>query len=184
MIAIFRHFIVTKMELYGNGFTLKGWQDGDEESLQKHADNPKISVFLLDRFPYPYTLEEATKWVAFMKNQQPLTNFAITIDGQVCGGIAADLMIDANSKTAEIGYWLAEPYWNRGIITAAVRLMTNYVFENLDVIRLQAGVFEKNSASMRVLEKAGYLKEGILRNALIKNGEVMDKHMYAILKGS
>ena len=170
------------MELYGTGFILRGWFDGDEESLQKHADNPNVSTYLLDRFPYPYTINDADKWVTYMQHQKILTNFAIAIDGQVCGGIAVDLIIDANSKAAEIGYWLGEPYWGKGIITEAVKLLTDYTFKTLDVIRVQAGVFGQNAASMRVLEKAGYVKEGIMRNAIIKNGEVMDKHVYAILK--
>jgi RimJ/RimL family protein N-acetyltransferase len=170
------------MQLQGTGFILRRWLEGDEESLQKHADNPNISTFLMDRFPYPYTIQDAISWVTFMQQQQPLTSFAIIINGQACGGIGVDLMDDVSRKTAEIGYWLGEPYWNRGIITEAVRILTDYAFKNLDIIRLQAGVFSKNSPSMRVLEKAGYVKEGILRNAVIKNGEVMDKHMYAILK--
>lgn len=170
------------MELRGTGFTLRGWFEGDEQSLQKHADNPNVSAFLMDRFPYPYTMQDATNWIAFMQNQQPITNFAIVIDGQVCGGITVDLMDDVNRKTAEIGYWLAEPYWGRGIATEAVKIITGYTFKNLDIIRLQAGVYHKNTASMRVLEKAGYVKEGVMRNAVIKNGVVMDKHMYAILK--
>jgi ribosomal-protein-alanine N-acetyltransferase len=170
------------MEIQGSAFTLRGWFDGDEASLQKHADNPNVSAFLLDRFPYPYSLNDAFIWVAFMRQQERQTNFAIAIDGQVCGGIAVDLKVDANHQEAEIGYWLAEPYWGRGIITEAVQLLTHYAFENLGIIRIQAGVFSKNTASMRVLEKAGYVKEGIMRNALIKKGEVMDKHLYAILK--
>ncbi|MBB6110307.1 Protein N-acetyltransferase, RimJ/RimL family [Mucilaginibacter lappiensis] len=170
------------MELQGSTFTLRGWFDGDEESLQKHADNPKVSAFLLDRFPYPYSLSDAITWVAFMKKQATQTNFAIAIDGQVCGGIAVDMKVDANHNEAEIGYWLAETYWGRGIITEAVQLLTRYAFETFGIIRVQAGVFGKNTASMRVLEKAGYVKEGIMRNALIKKGVVMDKHLYAILK--
>ncbi|MEN0053033.1 MAG: GNAT family protein [Mucilaginibacter sp.] len=170
------------MELHGTGFILRGWLDGDEESLQKHADNPNVSTYLLDRFPYPYTMNDADKWVTYMRHQKKQTNFAIAIDDHVCGGIAIDLTIDANSKWGEIGYWLGEPYWGRGIVTEAVKLLTDYAFKNLDVIRIQAGVFGQNAASMRVLEKAGYIKEGIMRNAIIKHGKVIDKHMYAILK--
>jgi ribosomal-protein-alanine N-acetyltransferase len=170
------------MEIQGSTFTLRSWLDGDEESLQQYANNLNVSAFLLDRFPYPYTLNDAFIWVAFMKKQELQTNFAIAIDGQVCGGIALDMKVDANHNQAELGYWLAEPYWGRGIITEAVRLLTHYAFENLGLIRVQAGVFSRNTASMRVLEKAGYVKEGIMRNALIKKGVVMDLHMYAILK--
>jgi ribosomal-protein-alanine N-acetyltransferase len=89
---------------------------------------------------------------------------------------------DIYCKTGIIGYWLAEPFWGKGIMPSVVELVTRYAFTHLDIIRLQAGVFSKNLASMRVLEKAGYQKEGISRNAIIKNGEVMDEHVYAILK--
>ena len=170
------------MELRGTGFILRRWREGDEESLQKHANNPNITPFLMDRFPYPYTMQDAVSWITFMQLQQQLTNFAIIVNGEACGGIAITLMNDVNRKTAEIGYWLGEPFWNQGIITEAVKILTDYTFQNSDIIRLQAGVFSKNTPSMRVLEKAGYVKEGILRNAVIKNSEVMDKHLYAILK--
>ncbi|WP_184547564.1 GNAT family N-acetyltransferase [Mucilaginibacter sp. FT3.2] len=170
------------MELQGEGFTLRQIRLTDAASLQKHADNPKVSAFLMDRFPSPYTLADAEFWVNLMQHKQPLTHFAIAINNEVCGGIAIELMNDVNRITGEIGYWLAEQYWGQGIITQAVNLVTGYAFKNLSVLRIQAGVYHKNTASMRVLEKAGYTKEGVLRNAVIKNGVVMDKHVYAILK--
>lgn len=175
-------FYCYKMELKGSGFILREWLYGDEISLQKHADNPRISAFLMDRFPYPYTMQDAAEWVAIMQNQHPITNFAIVINDQACGGIGLELMYDINRKTAEVGYWLGEPYWGRGIATEALKLITYYTFKNLDIVRLQAGVFSKNIPSMRVLEKTGYIKEGILRQAVVKNGEIMDKHMFSILK--
>lgn len=170
------------MELQGKGFTLREIRITDAASLQKHADNPKVSAFLMDRFPSPYTMADADVWVNLMQHQQPLTHFAITIDNELCGGITVELMSDVNRITGEIGYWLAEPFWRRGIATQAVNLVTGYAFKNLSLLRVQAWVYHKNTASMRVLEKAGYTKEGVLRNAVIKNGVVMDKHMYAILK--
>jgi ribosomal-protein-alanine N-acetyltransferase len=89
---------------------------------------------------------------------------------------------DVYRKTAILGYWLSEELWGKGIVSEAVKLVTNYAFTQLDLIRLQASVYSKNPASMRVLEKAGYQKEGVMRNAVIKNGVVMDEHLYAILK--
>ena len=170
------------MELQGNGFVIRGWKKGDEISLQKNANNPNVSQFLMDRFPSPYTMEAATIWVNSLLEQDPLINFAITINDEVIGGIGLELRQDVYRNTALIGYWLSEELWGKGIITEAVKLVTQYAFEHLDLIRLQAGVLEKNPASMRVLEKAGYVKEGVLRNAIIKRGEIMDEHVYAILK--
>ncbi len=170
------------MELQGNGFVIRGWKKGDEVSLQKNANNPSVSRFLLNRFPSPYTMEAAIHWVNNLVDQDPLVNFAITIDDQVVGGIGLELREDVYRKTALLGYWLSEELWGKGIVTEAVKLMTQYAFDHLDIIRLQAGVLDKNPASMRVLEKAGYTKEGVLRNAAIKRGDIMDEHVYAILK--
>lgn len=170
------------MELQGNGFLLRAWQRGDEISLQRHADNEKVSAFLRDRFPYPYTLDDASFWVNMVKDQQPLTSFAIVINGEACGGIGIELMTDVSRIAAEIGYWLGEEHWGKGITTAALKLVTAYAFEYFPLVRVEAGVYDKNGASMKVLEKAGYVKEAVLRKSIIKNGEVMDKHMYAIFR--
>jgi RimJ/RimL family protein N-acetyltransferase len=170
------------MELKGTGFTIRGWKKGDEVSLQKHADNPNVSSFLMDRFPSPYTMEQAVQWVDRLMNQDHLLVLAITINDEVIGGIGIDLREDVYRKTGVIGYWLSEELWGRGIMPEAVRLMTDYAFSHFDFIRLQASVYSKNPASMRVLEKAGYVKEGVLKNAVIKNNVVMDEHIYAILK--
>ena len=170
------------MELKGNGFVIRGWKKGDEVSLQKNADNPNISGFLMDRFPAPYTLEAAQFWVSGLLEQDPPANFAIAIDDEVVGGIGLELREDVYRKTALLGYWLSEDLWGMGIVTEAVKLVTDYAFANLDIIRIQAGVLSKNAASMRVLEKAGYQKEGISKNAIVKNGEVLDEHIYAKLK--
>ena len=170
------------MELTGTGFTLRGWKYGDETALQKHANNPNVSACLMDRFPYPYTMQDAVDWVIYLVGQEPLVNFAIAVDDKVVGGIGLDPRDDVYRKTALIGYWLGEDFWSRGIMPEAVKLITDYAFTHLDFIRLQASVYSKNPASMRVLEKAGFIKEGIMRNAVIKNGEVMDEHLYAMLK--
>jgi [ribosomal protein S5]-alanine N-acetyltransferase len=170
------------MELKGTGFTLRGWELSDAASLQKHADNINISSNLLDRFPSPYTLETAINWIKEKLDQNPITNFAIAVDGQVIGVIGLDFRDDVYRKTPLLGYWVSEQYWGKGIMTEAVKLTANYAFANFDVVRIQAGILSKNPASMRVLEKAGFIKEGIMRNAIIKHGEIMDEHIYAILK--
>jgi RimJ/RimL family protein N-acetyltransferase len=127
-------------------------------------------------------MEDALNWVNFLCNQDPLINFAITINDEVAGGIGLEPRQDVYRKTAILGYWLSEELWGRGIMPEAVKLVTEYAFKKLDFIRIQASVYSKNPASMRVLEKAGYIKEGIMRNAVIKQGVIMDEHLYAILK--
>ena len=170
------------MELKGTGFIIRGWKKGDEISLQKHDNNPKVSACLMDRFPSPYTIEAATVWVNNLLDQNPLINFAIAINDEVIGGIGLEPRQDVYRKTAIIGYWLSEELWGKGIMPEAVKLVSAYAFDHLGFIRVQASVYSKNPASMRVLEKAGYIKEGVMRNAVIKNGEVMDEHLYAKIK--
>lgn len=172
--------VLTKNNI--TGFELREWARADAGSLKKHADNKKIAMFLRDRFPSPYTIDDAVYWVNLVQNRQPVTNFAIVVDGAACGDISVELMDDINRMTAEIGFWLGEDYWGRGIVTHAVELVTRYVFENLPVIRIEAYVHHKNLASMRVLEKAGFLREGVLRSAICKNNEIADKHVFSILK--
>jgi ribosomal-protein-alanine N-acetyltransferase len=171
------------MEIEGPGFTLRGWKPTDAESLQKHADNFKLYCCLTDKFPHPYTMADAMGWVIMMKDQDPMINFAIAIDGNVAGAIGLERRSDVYRKTALIGYWLGEEYWGRGIMPEAVKLVAAYAFANLDFIRLQAGVFSNNSKSMRVLEKAGFTKEGILKSSIIKNDVILDEHLYALVKG-
>jgi ribosomal-protein-alanine N-acetyltransferase len=170
------------MELKGNTFILRKWQAGDERSLQLQANNNNISRYLFDRFPYPYTLADAENWVAMHYDQSPVTNFSIVINEQVAGAVELKSEQDIHYKTFTLGYWLGQDHWRKGIMTEAVNLITNYAFHNFDIIRIQAIVNDNNPASMRVLEKAGFQKEGILKNAIVKNGEVMDEHLYALLK--
>ncbi|HTK19139.1 MAG TPA: GNAT family protein [Mucilaginibacter sp.] len=173
---------MSKIQLQGPGFIIRGWKKGDEVSLQKNANNPKVSACLMDRFPSPYTIEAAINWVGALIDQYPVINFAITINDEVIGGIGMEPRQDVYRKTAIIGYWLSEELWGKGIMPEAVKLITEYAFTYLNFIRLQASVYSKNPASMRVLEKAGYVKEGVMRNAVIKDGEILDEHLYAILK--
>ncbi|HVS93355.1 MAG TPA: GNAT family protein [Mucilaginibacter sp.] len=170
------------MELRGDGFILRGWKKGDEISLQRNADNPNVSRYLMDRFPYPYPMEAAVAWVNTQVGQSAIQNFAIDINGDIAGGMAIELKEDVHRKTGVIGYWLAEQYWGQGIMTEAVKLLTAYAFQHFDLVRIQAAVYSKNHPSMRVLEKAGYHKEAVLHNSVYKNGELLDEHIYAILK--
>ncbi|MBK0380310.1 GNAT family N-acetyltransferase [Mucilaginibacter segetis] len=166
------------MELNGNGFKLRTWQATDALSLQKNADNRNVSAYLLDRFPSPYTLKDADDFIRLKMKESPPTNFAIDINGEAAGVIGLDFREDVYRKTPLIGYWLSEQYWGRGIMPQAVKLITNYGFAELDIICIQAGILGGNAASMRVLEKAGYTKQGILKNSVIKHTVVMDEHIY------
>lgn len=170
------------MELHGTGFTLRGWRPDDALSLQEHADNPHVYNFLLDSFPHPYTFDDAVNWINQMQKQDPMLVFAIAVGDKLVGGIGLEIRHDIYRKSPLIGYWLGEAFWGRGIMTEAVRLVVNYAFANLDILRLQAGILSNNPASMRVLEKVGFVKEGVLRNAIVKNGVVLDEHVYGLVK--
>jgi len=167
------------MQIHGDNFTLRGWFPEDAAALLKYADNPNIAACLLDRFPHPYTLQDANNWISRLQDQNPLKNFAIAINGEVAGGIGLEFRTDIYHKTPLLGYWLAECYWGKGIMPKAVKLVSDYAFKQLDVICILAYVFSKNPNSMRVLEKAGYQQQGIIKRSVIKNGEILDEHIYA-----
>jgi len=168
--------------LNGDGFCLREWKLSDEASLIKHASNANVSRFLADRFPYPYTVTDAQGWLEFQTQKTVIDNLVIDIDGELVGGIAIEPRQDIFRKTALIGYWLGEDFWGRGIMAEAVKLMADYAFEHFDLVRLQAGVFDGNPASMRVLEKAGFVKECVSKNALCKNDQIFDEHVFVLLK--
>ncbi|QJD95879.1 GNAT family N-acetyltransferase [Mucilaginibacter robiniae] len=172
------------MKIQGSTFTLREWHWEDALPLQHHANNSLITDCLTDRFPNPYTLEDAVKWIAARQNQDPMINFAIAdLDSdKVIGGIGLELQQDIYRQTPLLGYWLGEEYWGRGIVTEATRLLTAYAFDTLEAICVQARVLSKNPASMRVLEKAGYVKQGVLQHSVVKAGKILDEHLYAIWK--
>ena len=169
------------MEMQGNGFKLRGWKANDVVSIQKHADNPNIYSYLLDRFPHPYTMEAAQTWVQTMLAFEPNYNFVIDVDGLGVGVIGLEMRDDVYSRSPLIGYWLGESFWGRGIMTQSIRLITNFAFSQLHAIRIQAGVLGNNPRSMHVLEKAGFIKEGILKNSMVKNGVILDEHVYGLV---
>lgn len=168
------------MELKSTGFKLRTWRLGDAPALQKFADNRSISDYLLDRFPSPYTIDDAISFIGSKLQQRPALNFAIEVNKEAAGIIGLEMRTDIYRKTPLLGYWLAEPYWGKSIMPEVVKLITTYAFEHLDIICIQANVLSKNPNSMRVLEKVGYEKQGILKHSVIKNNEVLDEHVYAI----
>jgi RimJ/RimL family protein N-acetyltransferase len=153
---------------------------GDETSLVDHANSREVWLNLRDQFPHPYTANDAKEWVKLASNQTQPTNFAIEVASEAAGGISLRLQDDVERVSAEIGYWLGQRFWNRGVVSAAVRAMTKFGFERFSLSRIYALPFATNVASHRVLEKAGYRREGLLRRSAIKDGVVLDQVLYAI----
>lgn len=154
----------------------------DIDSIAAYANNRNVSANLTDAFPYPYSVADAEKWIRHTRGEKTEMNFAIASETEAIGCIGFRMLGDIHRLTAEIGYWIGEPFWGKGIVTMAVRKMTEYAFGNLDALRIQAGVFETNPASARVLEKAGYVFEGRMRKAVVKDDTLLDMLMYATVK--
>ena len=159
--------------------TIRSWRTDDEERLPVHANNRKIWINLRDQFPHPYTRADAQRWLQHVTVVTPETNFAIDVNGEAVGGIGLVLQDDVERCSAEVGYWLDEQYWGRGIATAALKTLTDYALKNLNLTRVFALPFARNDASIRVLEKSGFTCEGCLRRSAIKDGVVLDQLMYA-----
>lgn len=167
------------MQLECGPCSIRSWRNGDEENLPLHANNRKIWLNLRDRFPHPYTRVDAEWWIQHVQGLKPETNFAMDVAGEAVGGIGLMLQDDVERCSAEIGYWLSEAYWGRGIATAALRSLTDYAFKEFNLTRVYALPYARNAASIKVLEKAGYVCEGVLRRSAIKDGEILDQLMYA-----
>lgn len=161
---------------------LRPWREGDEETLSYYASNRLIWNNVRDFFPYPYTPRDAHSWVRSNKSYQQPNNFAVEVDGKAVGNIGFTVKDDIYRYNAEIGYWLGEPFWGRGIMREAVPVLTQYIFDNFQVNRLFACVLEGNQGSMRVLECAGYRPEAVLRKAAVKNNQYLDEHIFAMLR--
>ncbi len=160
-------------------YRIRDWVEGDAYSLVRYANNRRVAKWLRDRFPYPYTEADAQAFLAAVATLNLRTTFAIATDEEAIGGIGLEFGADIHRFTAELGYWLGEPFWGRGIMTDAVRRLTAWAFENFEVHRIYASVFAGNQASARVLEKAGFQREGHLRASVFKEGRVMDQFLYA-----
>ncbi len=154
----------------------------DAESLSRQANNKKIWDNLRDYIPYPYTVENAKEFIARTENENPALTFGILFEKDLCGVIGLVEKTDVNRLCSELGYWIGESFWGKGIATKAVNLVTDYGFKVLSLERIYSSVFDFNQASMRVLEKNGFKKEGVLRNSVIKNGKIHDEHLYARLR--
>jgi ribosomal-protein-alanine N-acetyltransferase len=161
---------------------LRPLSDSDENALAQLANNKKIWDNVRDYLPFPYGIDDAISFIKLTQKENPQTTFAIVYGGQFCGVIGLVGQSDVYKRTAEIGYWLGEPYWNKGIATVSVKLLTDYGFNQLDFIRIHTGVFEYNIGSMRVLTKNGYSKDGIFKKSILKNGQIFDEHRFSKTK--
>ncbi len=157
-------------------------KSSDKVRLAKLANNKKIWDNLRDYIPFPYTESDAEFFINLTKEEDPRQTFGINYKGELSGVIGLVIQEDVYQKSAEIGYWIGEPFWGKGIATKAVELITQYGFDLLDLNRIYSGVFEYNTASMKVLINNSYEKEGIFRSAIFKNNKVYDEHRFYKLK--
>jgi RimJ/RimL family protein N-acetyltransferase len=160
-------------------FQIRDWTSEDAQSLAMYADNRRIAMWLRDRFPYPYTLLDAEAFLLAVEQQDVRTTFALATADEAIGGIGLEFGADVHRFTAELGYWLGEPFWGRGIMTDAVRLFTAWAFESFEIHRIHAAVFAGNQASVRVLEKGGFQREACLHASVFKDGRILDQFLYA-----
>ena len=165
-------------------FTLRPWAFDDLESLVRHADNPKISRFMSDKFIHPYTADQGRRFISFATQNPPYRILAIDIGGEAMGAIGIHPQEDIQRKNAELGYWLAEPFWGKGIMTAAIRQMVEYGFAHWDIERIFARPFGTNTGSQRALQKAGFVLEARLEKTLYKDGEYLDEWIYAVRRSA
>ena len=163
---------------------IRKWELSDAIDLAAALSNKKVQDNLRDGLPYPYTEQDGTDYISAMlsADENETFAFAITVDEKVAGSIGIFRQGNIHRQTAELGYYIAEEYWGKGIMTEAVKQICGYVFDKSDIIRIYAEPFAYNAASCRVLEKAGFQYEGTLRSNAVKNGEIIDMKMYSLLK--
>ena len=160
---------------------VRSWRASDVTSLVMNANNPRIAMHLRDGFPRPYTARDGRHFIRHVRSHRPEMDFAIAVSGQAVGGIGFKLQPDVERVSAEIGYWLGEPFWGRGIVSEALTALTEYAIAKHHLTRVFAVPFATNPASCRVLEKAGYTLEARLRRSAIKDGAIIDQLQYAFI---
>jgi [ribosomal protein S5]-alanine N-acetyltransferase len=170
------------MDIQLRNARVRHFKKSDKASIAKYANNHKIWRNVRNAFPHPYTEADAEWWVNAAIEEAVPTKFAIEVDGQAIGGIGFIPQEDIHIKTVELGYWIGEEYWSKGIITSVLKAFSNYIFENFDIIRLEAHVYHWNIGSMKALEKAGFHKEAVLKKRAFKDGEYVDEHIFAKFK--
>lgn len=162
--------------------TLRPWHLDDLTDLVALANNKNIAQYMADVFPYPYTLENGKIFIDFATSKSNSTIFAITLNNQIVGSIGLHVQADILKKNAEIGYWLAEEYWGKGIMNQAINQMVNYGFDNLDIVRIFARIYGTNKPSQKVIEKTNFKLEAKFEKTIFKNNEFLDELIYAIRK--
>ncbi len=159
--------------------TLRAPAAADAESLTTNANHREVWINLRDGMPHPYSLKDALRWIRSVEHEAPRVSFSIDLGGKIVGGIGLVIGSDIERCGAEVGYWLGPGYWGRGIATSALQRICSYAFDDLGLMRLFATPIVWNAASFRVLEKAGFAREAIMRNACIKDGQLTDMALYA-----
>jgi len=160
---------------------VRDWARSDKDALLRFANNRNVWRNLAHIFPHPYTETDAERWFSYLERMSEPTHWAIEVEGQAVGGIAVMVREGIYIKSAGFGYWLGEPYWGRGIMTEAVKAVSRYAMSRFGLIRLESPVFEWNPASMRVLEKCGFVREGVSRASVFKDGQVINQVVYALV---
>lgn len=163
---------------------IRKWLLEDAEDLAKALNNKSIHNNLRDGLPFPYTVKDATAYIEEMQSADPEKTyaFAITYQGKVIGSIGIFRKENVHSRTAEVGYYISEDFWGKGLGTSALKKACKYVFDNTDIIRIFGDPYARNLASCRILEKSGFIYEGTLHANAYKNGKVEDMRMYALIK--
>ena len=161
-----------------SNLSLRPWQKQDAQALAAIANNRNIWNNVRDFFPSPYTVTDALQWIAKSANENPPQNFAVVLQGQVIGGAGCIPKVDVYKKNIEIGYFIGEPYWGRGLATETCKHLCAYLIQQMDIIRIEACTFQYNHASMRVLQKNGFMLEAIKSKAVFKNNQLLDEYLW------
>ncbi len=161
---------------------IRPWSASDLGSLVENANNRAVWLNLRDLFPFPYREEDGRRWLAYVAGLEPVTHFAIQRGGVAVGGVGVVPGKDVERISGEVGYWLGEAHWGKGLATAALRELVTYTFVTLGLRRVFAVPFARNLASVRVLEKAGFRREGLLVESALKNGRLESQFIYAVTK--
>ncbi len=160
---------------------IRNWQISDAQALAAVANNRNVWNSIRNEFPSPYTVMDALAWIKHANEEKPVANFAIEIGHVVAGNISCIWHKDVYAKTVEVGYFIGENYWGKGIASAAVALMLEAIKKNKEIVRIEAKIFDGNGASARVLEKNNFVLEGIRKNAIFKNGLIADEQVWVYL---
>jgi len=168
------------MKIQLDNIKLRKWEISDVDNLVRYADNYAISDYLTNKFPHPYTRENGLRFIEFANAHDQSIVFAITYDGGAIGGIGVHGQDDVYEKNAELGYWVAEPFWGQGIATRVIPQIIEKAFQQLEIERIYARPFGSNIGSQRVLEKCGFVKEAHIPRSFYKNGRYEDELIYAV----